>query len=315
MGCINLKSINISNSVKTLSRNLFTRCDSLTSVTIPESVTAIESEAFDFCQGLTGIMIPKTVTEIGPLIFFGCASLATIVVEKGNPRFDSRNNCNAIVETSTNTLICGCKNTVIPNTVSVIGEYAFYGCEGLERLFIPDGVTTIASYAFYGTHLSSLIIPKTVTSISAMMKCRYSGWLVRGLELVKIEVDKDNPKYDSRSNCNAIMETSSNTLVLGCKNTIIPDTTVVIGAHAFDGCYDLESVIIPSSVTEIRSHAFYECESLKEVIIPRSVLKIGERAFRYCRSLKKVIILNPKTEYITEGDSYTFDSSLIVEEY
>ena len=89
-----------------------------------------------------------------------------MVVENGNTKYDSRNNCNAIIETATNTLISGCKNTIIPNSVTSIGSHAFYRCTGLTSVTIPNSVTTIGNYAFYGcTGLTSVTIPNSVTSI------------------------------------------------------------------------------------------------------------------------------------------------------
>ena len=113
-------------------------------------VTSIGDDAFRNCSGLISVSIPNSVTSIGSHAFQNCSGLTSIEVESGNPNYDSRNNCNAIIETSTNTLIAGCKNTIIPNSVKKIGEYAFYGCSGLTSLTIPNSVKNIGEYAFYG---------------------------------------------------------------------------------------------------------------------------------------------------------------------
>ena len=112
-------------------------------------VTSIEALAFYHCTELTSIDIPNSVTEIGQEAFGRCPGLASIVVESGNPRFDSRNNCNAIIETANNVLIVGCKNTIIPNSVTEIGNLAFDACDSLTSIVIPNSVTAIGDSAFY----------------------------------------------------------------------------------------------------------------------------------------------------------------------
>jgi hypothetical protein len=115
---------------------------------IPNSVTSIGERAFAYCDGLTSVTIPNSVTSIGKEAFCDCDGLTSIVVEDGNPVYDSRNNCNAIIETATNTLHSGCKTTIIPNSVTSIGESAFYGCSALTSVTIGNSVTSIGGYAF-----------------------------------------------------------------------------------------------------------------------------------------------------------------------
>jgi hypothetical protein len=112
-------------------------------------VTSIGKEAFYACESLTSITIPNSVTSIKDKAFANCIALSSMIVEKNNPKYDSRNNCNAIIETKTNTLIAGCKNTVIPNNVKSIGENAFYACESLTSITIPNSVTSFGYNAFY----------------------------------------------------------------------------------------------------------------------------------------------------------------------
>lgn len=186
--CESLTSITIPNSITWIGRYAFSNCVSLTFITIPNSVTGIDLGAFEWCRSLTSITIPNSVTWIGEVVFRGCAGLTSIVVESGNAKYDSRNNCNAIVETTTNKLKVGCQNTIIPNDINSIGQSAFCGCcptsvtipssvtsigysafrgcKDLTSVTIGDSVTVISGYAFaYCRNLTSVTIPNSVTSI------------------------------------------------------------------------------------------------------------------------------------------------------
>ena len=139
----------------------FRDCTSLTSVTIPNSIKIIGDGAFSGCKSLTSVNIPNSVTEIGQDAFIGCSSLTSITVDAGNTHYDSRNNCNAIIETATNTLIAGCKTTTIPNSVTSVGGNAFSGCTSLTSITIPNSVTEIGWGAFDGcTNLKTIYIPR-----------------------------------------------------------------------------------------------------------------------------------------------------------
>ena len=322
------------------------------------SVTSIGRKAFYYCKGLTSITIPNSVTSIGEDAFRDCTGLTSIVVAEGNNAYDSRNNCNAIIETSTNTLIYGCKNTVIPNSVTSIGSDAFNGCSGLTNITIPNSVTSIGEGAFedcsgltsieipnsvtsiernafsycygltsitipnsvksigygafeYCTGLTSIKIPNSVTSIGAFAFHGCSGLTsitipnsvksigYRAFEdctgLTSITVETGNTKYDSRDNCNAIIETATNTLIAGFQNTTIPNSVTSIGEHAFEGCSGLASITIPNSVTRIGELAFDGCTGLTSITIPNSVTRIGNEAFSYCYGLTSITIPNSVT--------------------
>ena len=164
--CPGLTSVTIGNNVTNIGDYAFEYCSVLTSVTIVNSVTSIGDHAFSGCTGLTSVTIPNSVTSIGTGAFGGCSALESIIVEEGNTIYDSRENCNAIIETATNTLIAGFKNTVIPNSVTSIGEVAFYFCTGLTEITIPNSVTSIGNGAFsFCTSLTSVTIGNSVTSI------------------------------------------------------------------------------------------------------------------------------------------------------
>lgn len=131
-------------------------------------MTSIGDDAFEYCYNLTSVAIPKGVTSLGIGVFSGCESLTTVIVEEGNTVYDSRDNCNGIIETESNTIIQGCKTTVIPNDVTSIGDWSFSSCYCLTTIEIPNSVTYIGDGAFmYCEDLVSITIPNSVTSIGA----------------------------------------------------------------------------------------------------------------------------------------------------
>ena len=161
-----IKRVTIENGVTNIGDVIFEGCINLANITISDSVTSIGYAAFRGCSGLTSITIPDSVTSIVYYAFDGCSGLTSITVASGNTKYDSRGDCNAIIETSTNTLIRGCNNTEIPATVTSIGDIAFSGCTGLTNITIPDSVTSISNYAFWDCiNLTSITIPDSVTSI------------------------------------------------------------------------------------------------------------------------------------------------------
>lgn len=231
-------------SVTTIENQAFQRCTGLKSISIPNTVTTIGSYAFNLCSGLTSVTIPKSVTIINGNIFENCPNLLSIKVEEGNPKYNSNNNCNAIIETSTNTLVSGCQNTVIPNTVTKIGKSAFRGCYCLTSLSIPNSVVTIDSYAFTEcTGLTSVTLPNSVTTIGSS-----SFWNCTNLTSIEL-----------------------------------PNSVKTIGSFAFEKCLKLSSITIPNSVTTIQRDAFKNCIGLTSIIsYITDVFETGTTAFNGC---------------------------------
>ena len=271
------------------------------STIIPSSVTSIGEEAFFGRFQLTRITIPNSVINIGEKAFGYCTDLNSIQVEEGNPIYDSRDNCNAIIETATNKLVLGCRSTRIHRirtAITSIGDGAFYGSFQLKGLFIPSTVTSIGEEAFFGcTQLTSISIPNSVTNIG---ENAFSG-----CNLNSIEVEEGNPIYDSRDSCNAIIETATNTLVVGCQSTVIPNSVTNIGNRAFNGCINLTSLIIPNSVTTIEEYAFCLCSGLTSITIPNSVISLGEDVFYGCENLSKIVCHAVRPPVCTKNNTFS----------
>ena len=252
----------------------FQNYSSLTSVTILDGVTSIGSYAFSMCTSLTSITIPDSVTSIGTCAFWACSSLTSITIP------DSVTSIN-------HSTFCECSDLMsvtIPDSVTRIGEEAFRDCSSLKNITIPDSVTSIEDKAFMGcSSLTSITIPNSVTSIDP-------GGFYGCTALKKIKIATDNPVYDSRDNCNAIIETSTNSLIYGCQSTTIPDSVTGIGDWAFSGCSSLASITIPHGVTSIGEAAFAKCSGLASITISDSVICIGDSVFAYCTGLKDVTI-------------------------
>lgn len=224
------------------------------SVELPDNYNGENYEIFDYAfAGLSNptiISIPYGVTSIGEGAFYNCHNLVSVC---------------------------------IPESVTSIAANAFYDNRNLESLNIPEELVTIGDRAFYGCEkIRSLTIPRNVTSIGkfAFLYCH---------SLSRIIVDSDNSVYDSREDCNAIIETGSNTLILGCSVTDIPESVISIGDYAFYGNKNLSHVTIPKGVVSIGKYAFYECENLVNITISEGLVSIAEKAFQYCNSLQRII--------------------------
>ena len=288
----------------TISVGAFYGCSSLTSITLPDNLTAFESTAsgqsntFYGCNSLTSVNIPEGVTTIGGSAFYGCSSLTSVIIPNSVNSIgsDTFYNCNSLT------------SVIIPEGVTKIGNRVFSNCSVLTSVTLPNDLMTIGLSAFSNcSTLSSIIIPSSVESISTSA---FSG--CKGL--TSISVEQGNTKYDSRNDCNAIIETVTNKLICGCKNTIIPNSVTSIGVSAFLGCSDLTSIDIPDGITSIGRTVFSGCSSLTSISIPSSMTGIGFNAFKNCSSLVDVYCFAKKVTTDSEGDglfcnSTAFDDS------
>ena len=212
-------------------------------------VVKISSDEFNDCENLTSIQLPEQLQRIGDNAFRDCYQLQSIDIP-------------AQVTTIDMNAFCGCfrlSEVTFHEGLNTIGETAFTSCRALQSLDIPASVTSIASSAFRGCS-----------------------------SIASITVHIDNTVYDSRDNCNAIVKTASNELMLGCQNTTFPETVTVIGASAFSGCHKLQRIDIPEGIVTIGTSAFLGCSGLTEVLLPASLTTIGNSAFSECTRLTNV---------------------------
>ena len=323
-----VRTVLISEGVTSIGYNAFYGCKSLESITIPDSVESLEYSCFYNCSQLERVSIPRNVTNIGVDAFYNCSELDYILVDSNNVKYKSEGNC--LLDTDNKTLIFGTNNSIIPsdgsvvkignhafsgrsrletitlpNGISSIGNSAFSGCSMLTSIYIPDSVTNIGIYAFSNcTELRNVILPNSLTKInsyvfsncisldnvyipdnvSSISRDAYSGCS----SIETINVSNNNLYYHSDSNC--LIETSSKTLIRGCKNSIIPNDGSVkkIEALAFNKCEGLTQITIPLGVTSIYDETFSYCGDLYEVVLPEGIQKIGRDAFRNCNKLESI---------------------------
>ena len=285
-----LTTVNIGDSVQRIPANFVRGCSGLTSVTIPNSVTSIGNSAFYGCSSLTSVTIPNSVTSIGGSAFDGCSGLTTLNFNAINCQDFSSNpfgtslttvNIGDSVQRIPANFVRGCSgltSVTIPNSVTSIGDMAFYGCSGLTSVTIPNSVTSIGGSAFDGC--SGL----TTLNFNAI-NCQDFYYSNFGTDLTTVNIGDSVQRIPAY-------------FVRGCSgltSVTIPNSVTAIGEAAFDGCSGLTSITIPNSVTSIGGSAFYGCSGLTSVTIPNSVTSIGDRAFYGCSSLTSVTIPNSVT--------------------
>lgn len=234
--------------VEAISENAFRECKRLTSIVVNYGVEKMYEGAFRDCEKLQSVTLPDNMKQISKEAFKGCESLTTIHM---------------------------------PEALELIDVLAFEGCKSLTEIKFPENLQTIRFGAFAKCEsLKSVVIPNATEEIEHDAFDAYPA-------LESIVVEDGNPNYDSRKNCNALIETKTNKLMVGCKNTTIPEGVLIIGNHAFAGCTSLTNIAIPSTVIYIGEYAFRDC-GLVAVDIPNSVSHISSHAFQSCKQLESV---------------------------
>ena len=258
-GCDNLERIDIPEGVECIGEDAFHGCLRLSHVSLPRSLREIDACAFSDCISLEAIRIPRNVARISTNIVLGCTSLRQIKVDARNKTYDSRHGCNAIVDTEHNRIIATSNTTTICDDIKEIGRLAFYNTM-LTSICIPKSVERIHSEAFLG-----------------MKYC------------CSLRVDEGNKVYDSRQDCNAIIETATHTLCVGCCTTNIPSSVKRIGPNAFYKRILPWTINLPEGITHVEENAFFACEELRTIILPSSLQEVGISAFASCRSLNNIV--------------------------
>lgn len=280
-----------------------------TTFRVKDGCTQIASSAFSDQDGLAAITIPSSLVTLEYNPFDDCDSLRSITVANDNPVFDSRNNCNAIIKTKENELIVGCAGTKIPNTVKSIGSYAFkYGNSALYEINIPDNVDSIANYAYIGAwNVKKITIGK---GLRTMGNRSFDGCSRAN----SITVSSANPYFDSRDNCNAIIETATNRLILGCNNTVIPNSIKTIGIYAFESNYNIASITIPNSVTAIEDRAFAYMGNLRSITIGKNVKTMGKNILLHHSDNRKLMSIRSLIDFPTDIDKDVFSKEYWLED-
>ena len=278
------------NGTKKVGSYAFRDFQKIKSVTIPNSVTAIGKGAFFSCLSLESIFIPSSVTSIGESAFARCNSMYSLIVSKDNPIYDSRNDCNAIIETSTNTLQFGCKNTTIHRSVTNIGYKAFHDCESISTISIPGSIKTIGIAAFEGSSLVSITLNEGLTSIGATA-FQHCG----NLESIEIPNSVMTIGEGVFNDCKKIKSIKLSKSLKSLPSSFCPNCSSLT-----------EIVIIPNSVTSIGDLAFYGCSSLTSLTIPSGVTTVGNNTFNNLPALQSIVLYSaPKNMLFSQCPALT----------
>ena len=260
-----ITSVTIEDGVQNVGSYAFRSSKGIMEVTLPDSVTELGNYAFMYCDHLESVNIPAGVTVISEGFLEGCSALGSVELHEG---------------------------------ITEIGNFAFSQCKSLTSVTLPESLETLGNQAFYGCgSLTSFNLTKNVTQIGYNI-------LGGGNNISTLTVDPENTVYDSRESCNAIIETATNTLLMGCKNTTIPASVTTIGNSAFDWCTGLKSIEIPGTVKTVGFNAF-NYSGVTEVMIDEGVEKLDTQAFGLCLYLKKITI----PESVTDISSTAFNGT------
>jgi hypothetical protein len=263
--CYNLNPVILSENISELPSESFYEC-AIKSIDFPEGLKTIREKAFKRCYSLRSVDL-HGITAIEKEAFSECTALTSAVLPS--------------VDTIPARLFSDCNklhSVVFPEGVETISVQAFWNCAALQSVKFPESLVSIGTSAFVGCGLTSLFIPSKVNHIE-MLAFDYNPFS-------SIAVAADNAVFDSRNDCNAIIDTETNTLLLGCKATVIPDDVTSIGQCSFADCKGLTSIVIPATVRNVGGSTFSGCRDLQSVTFLTTTTDLGTRLFWNCTSLK-----------------------------
>ncbi len=337
LNCRNLVNISIPDGISFIGDYAFSDCESLINISIPDSVTYIGKGVFTYCQNLK-------YNQYDNLMYLGNEKNPYKVLVKAQNVNISSCNISDKTDHILSYAFSSCENLkkiTIPSGVTTIGEGAFVACSNLSEITIPESVSHIGDFAFRGcTSLINISIPQNIKVISKYMFsdcCSLASITLQGISeigedafknceslkeifipdsvvsiksnafsycggLEKIEVAPGNKVYSSAGNC--LIITESKTLMVGCKNSVIPEdgSVLIIGGYAFSNCKSLVEITIPNVITDIKSYAFEGCTNLKAIVIPQSVTKIETQAFGRCPGVETIEVSPQNTIYHSDGN-------------
>lgn len=284
-GCTSLKRVKLPSYLSTIPINMFADCTSLWDFSFPAGVEKISAAAFLNCSSLKELIIPASATELLGSPWKG-NRLERIEVEEGNSVYYSEGNC--VVTRAEKKLVLGCAASAIPDDVVSIGNMAFARA-GIEGIEIPESVKTIDAFAFLGNPMKNFVLPAGVTGFEAR--------ILEGCDLESLSVAEGNKTFYGEGNC--VITRDTNTIALGCNNSVIPSVAERIGPSAFAACEGLKEIAVPSNIKEIGDSAFADCKNLRRIYLSDGLKRIGESAFQYCWSLDGIAIPESVTEIVS----------------
>ena len=260
--------------IKEIASWAFSSCTGLTSVTLPANLTKIDSYAFYGCTGLTNVHLPVSITKINGNPFSGCTGITSLTIDSANAKYKTENNILYSKDGTTLIFAAGGLTSItnIPNTVTTIGDSAFYGCTGLTSITLPANLTKIGDRAFSScTGLTSITLPANLTEIG------------------------DNTFYSCT----------------GLTSITLPANLTKIESAAFSGCTGLTSITLPANLTKIESVVFSGCTGLTSITLPANLTQIGVYAFSGCTGLTSAVFADTNNWKVYDNDSYSGTSTTI----
>ncbi len=287
------KNLVIPDSIKKIGDYAFRDFSQIETLVISNGVECIGESAFLGCDNMVSIKISESVNNVQKMAFGRCNALKEIVVDSVNQKYDSREKCNAIIETQTNTLIVACNKSTIPNTIKKIGDYSFYDCDRLKSLILPTSIEGIGVNAFESCDsLVSIKLNDGLKYIHA--KAFISCYSLESIEMPNTVTSIGGGVFGACTKLKSVKLSNALTSLPSAPSGY----SNVISTGMFAHCKSLSELIIPGSVTSIGDWAFNGCSSLTSLTIPSSVIAVGSNTFNSLPALESVVICSAAKDMI-----------------